>query len=323
MPTANITESDQPDNPGYFKEADAEAVRMATGLPIVAKTSLTKLAENLSESAHRLFCAHRWPAPSPAGVREAWTRDVEKNARWLLANFGTDPGSNEVQPPADGVAVLFLHDQPFHIGTIIPENGPEKLRSIKRIREPYGEATRLLGEMNVHDPLAGMEHWELEYLSLNAGVRSIPPEVVVAHVTLLGLAYIARLAAYAQSYYAKRKRQPKPLSPEQIFFLGLCHIYKEAFGVVPSFSTDPVTNKRGGPTIRFCQAVARQLLTYPALPDAESKTYSMLRLKLDKWAHKPGVVAERVRDALATNPGAGVFRRKRNPKRASGNEPGK
>jgi hypothetical protein len=322
MPTASITESDRIKNPGYFGEAEAKTVVEATRL--TTSTSLAKLAGELSEIAHRLFCQRSWPTPSPPGVCEAWTRDVKKNATALLANFGMDPGSRAVRPPADGVAVLFRFDQPLHIGSMIPENETEKRRFLKNIRKHLRESYKLWSKMKFVDPWASLNHKQLEYLSLNTGVRNIPPEVDITRVTLLGLAYIARHADFAQRYYAKRKRQPKPLSPEQIFFLNLRHVYKEAFGVRRSISTDPVPPyKRGGPRIRFCQAVAAQLLTYAALPGADPNSDSKLRQELKQWVHKPGAVGEWLRDAKATNPRTGTFRRKRPPKHAGSIEAGK
>jgi hypothetical protein len=211
MPTAAIARSDEIENPGYLGVAEAYAVVEATGLPIVARSSLPTLASSLSEIAHRLFCDLSWPNPSPAGERVDWVRDVKTNANALLANFGRDPGTREVEPRADAVAVLFGYDQPLRGGLKRSDDEAPNLQLLKDCRR---ETNWLFRKMNFVDPLASLDPWELEWLSLNKRPSSSPrPEVEVIRVTLLGLSYIAWHAeTTAENIYPRADVLRSPLS---------------------------------------------------------------------------------------------------------------
>ncbi len=306
-----------------FGAAEAEAIVAETGLGLMQGVPVASLAAELSDIGHRLLRHLGAPEPTPPGERKEWATRLAKRLRAVLEEFDADPDSaNFHLQAAEAERILLGQDHPAPFPRF-PSKPEEQRRLVGQVRA----TERLLEEVlapTYPNPFAGtdMPPWFLEHVSLSStGPRSpIRPGAECIRTTLAGIAFLALRAEIAAEGYARTIRQPKRLPPDRVFFVGLCKEYARAFGRDPGYSTNPATDERRGPTVKFCQAVARQLTAHaPAHIEDPVRGSNAIDL-LQKWASEPGTVTEQVRDALAVDMATAVFRRPRAGRAGRGTE---
>jgi hypothetical protein len=283
--------------PSFFTLPQATAITAATRQTLVPHVTLAELAADLSKATYTLLYSCVVELPSQPGEREAWARDVEKNARALLANFGMDPDTLDFSPSPDAFTVLMRRD--YSPGPLRAESrwGPEDTRKMDWF----------LGAMQLPPyPAARMSQDRLEWLSLCGEVPTVSllPEFEALRVALVGVAHVARQAARAAAIYEQHKRRPRQFTPERRFALELYRIYQTGFGKMPSSTSS-------GPAVCFYKALAQQLKEAKALPGADPERHRKILWTLKTWARSSSAVITQIRDVRAIEPSAGRWRRER------------
>jgi hypothetical protein len=304
--------------PSFFSRTDAKAIISETNLKLTSGATPTLFAKSLSTAAYRFFHEAGTLPPSPAGARADWAKDVVKNARALLANFGMDPDTFVFSPPPDALAVLFAADYPRELPLCTDTKRTASTDS-KQTAEEARKTFHFQQAMQLRQLAAPSTPQEdIEWLSLCGGVPNAswsdePREAIRA--TLMGLAFLARQAAFTADFY-RRKKKHRGLTPRLRFALQLSQIYQQTFGKTPTYWTLRATY--GGPAIGFFTAVAERLRQCEALPGADPALDQTMRQLLTIWATSPAAIRDVVRDVRAINPRAGTWRRRRDGKTVQG-----
>jgi hypothetical protein len=258
-----------------------------------------RLATELNRACDKLlYNAAMEHAMSGAAEREGWARNLVENARALLSSFGLDPDSTTPGPSPHAIDVLLLAD-------IDADDYPLTRNEMywRRLKsETNNEAYRLRRAMSKPaEPFGGFANLGVPDWDFREALRS----------AIMGVAFIARYAAYAEEVYHDRKKHPKRWTHRNVFFFDLARIYSRSFDAKLTYTTPVDGEPPTGPLIAFCQAVSSRLLEYTSDINAGNTASGQLRYELTSWATSPAAIVTALRDLNAIDPDKNIWRRER------------
>lgn len=283
-----------------FDLEGVEALVRCTARDLSIFKTATGLAKELNRTCDKLlYNAAMEHAMSGATEREEWARKVVEHTRALLSTFGLDSDSTTPGPSPHAIDVLLLAD-------IDPDDYPLTRDEMYWRRLESGatnEAYRLRRAMSKPAEPFGS-------LALDSDFRE------ALRSAIMGVAFIATYAAYAEEVYRDRKKHPKRWTHRNVFFFDLVRIYSRSFDAKLTYTTPVDGEPPTGPLIAFCQAVSSRLLEYTSDINAGNTASGQLRYELRSWATSPAAIVTALRDLNAIDPDKHIWRRERSGRRA-------